>query len=143
MRLEAACDPTAHGEYAWDFEPGDPVQLDWRPALQALLADRKRGVAAGAMAERFHRGVASTMIDVVRRLSRTSEIPSRAPVVLSGGVFQNRRLVELLIERWPADSGPLGLPGRIPPNDGGLAAGQLAIALAQDDVSQAGFRKEW
>lgn len=143
MRLEAACDPSANGEYAWHIEPGDPVQLDWRPALRALLADRMRGVAPGVMSERFHRGVASTMIDVVGGLSQTSEIPSRAPVVLSGGVFQNRRLVELLVEHWPAECGPLGLPGRIPPNDGGLAAGQLAIALAQDDVIQAGFRKGW
>lgn len=143
MRLEAACDPAADGGYAWSIEPGDPVQLDWRPALRALLADRARGATAGVMAERFHRGVALAMIDVVRGLSQTSEIPSRAPVVLSGGVFQNRRLVELLVERWPAECGPLGLPGGIPPNDGGLAAGQLAIALAQNDVSQAGFRKEW
>jgi hydrogenase maturation protein HypF len=132
MRLEAACDPSADGEYAWNIEPGGPVQLDWRPALQELLEDRKRSVAPGVMAERFHRGVASTMIDVVCRLSQTSEIPPRTPVVLSGGVFQNRRLVELLVERWPAECGPLGLPGGIPPNDGGLAAGQLAIALAQD-----------
>ncbi|HTN03216.1 MAG TPA: carbamoyltransferase HypF [Planctomycetaceae bacterium] len=143
MRLEAVCDPAGDGEYAWDIESGDPVQLDWRSALQALLADRKRGVAAGVMAERFHRGVASWMIDVVRRLSQTSAIPSRIPVVLSGGVFQNRRLVELLVEHWPADCGLLGLPGRIPPNDGGLAAGQLAIALARGRAGRASFRKEW
>ncbi len=143
MRLEAACDPAADDEYAWNVKPGDPVQLDWRPALRALLADRALGATAGVMSGRFHRGVASTMIDVVRRLSQTSEIPPRTPVVLSGGVFQNRRLVELLVERWPADFGPLGLPGGIPPNDGGLAAGQLAIALARDRAGRAGFRKEW
>lgn len=143
MRLEAACDPSADGEYAWSIEPGDPAQLDWRPALRALLADRKRGVAPSVMAERFHRGVASTMIDVVRGLSQTSESHSRIPVVLSGGVFQNRRLLELLVERWPVECGPLGLPGGIPPNDGGLAAGQLAIALAHGRAGRARFWKEW
>jgi len=46
-------------------------------------------------------------------------------------VFQNRLLTELLAETWDRRWPPLGLPGIIPPNDGGLAAGQLAIAAAR------------
>lgn len=130
MRLEAACDPTAHGMYAWAITPGDPMQLDWRPAFHAMLADRGRGETPGVMAERFHRGVAAVLIDAANLLTCSRADLPRVPVVLSGGVFQNRRLLELLVERWPTNLGPLGLPGRIPPNDGGLAAGQLAIASA-------------
>jgi hydrogenase maturation protein HypF len=51
-------------------------------------------------------------------------------VVLSGGVFQNR----LLLERTATalqDAGLRGLvPRLLPPNDGGIALGQLAIAAA-------------
>jgi hydrogenase maturation protein HypF len=131
MRIEAACDPSAEGEYRWKVVPGDLIELDWRPAIQSMLADRVHGVAPGVMAERFHRSVAAAMIDAVRALVQRHVTPASTPVVLSGGVFQNRRLVELLVEGWPSECGPLGLPGRIPPNDGGLAVGQLAIALAR------------
>lgn len=129
MRLEATCDPTATGAYPWAITQGTVLTLDWRPALHAMLADRIRGAAPGVMAERFHRGVAAVLIEAVGLLARTASEHARTPVVLSGGVFQNRRLVELIASGWPAHGGPLGLPGRIPPNDGGLAVGQLMVAL--------------
>ncbi len=131
MRLEAACDPTATGVYSWAIAESVPLQLDWRPAMHAMLADCIRGEVPGVMAERFHRGVAAVLVEAVGLLARSRADLTRVPVVLSGGVFQNRRLVELVVERWPTNLGPLGLPGRIPPNDGGLAAGQLAIACAR------------
>lgn len=62
------------------------------------------------------------------------------PVVLGGGVFQNRCLVELLVEEFEQNEQPLGLPGMIPPNDGGLAAGQLAIAISRQ--KQTGRKKK-
>jgi hydrogenase maturation protein HypF len=130
MRLEAACDPTATGVYPWSIITGEALELDWRPALHAMLGDRGHGETPGVMAERFHRGVAAVLVDTANLLARARPELTHVPVVLSGGVFQNRRLVELLVERWPTHLGPLGLPGRIPPNDGGLAAGQLAIAAA-------------
>ena len=73
---------------------------------------------------RFHRSLADALFAFCSANRST-------PVVLGGGVFQNRILVELLTERFARVNQPLGLPGMIPPNDGGLAAGQLAIAAAQ------------
>lgn len=130
MRLEAVCDPRAEGSYPWAIEHSkQPWELDWRPALRAIIRDRCRDVPVGVMAERFHRGVVECMIDVYRRCPQL-------PLVVSGGVFQNRRLCEILTERWPAHGPPLGLPGAIPPNDGGLAAGQLAIASTMRSVPE-------
>ena len=74
------------------------------------------------MAMRFHRSLANAVIKMIQHIPRL-------PVVLSGGVFQNRVLVELIVDSMPEDH-PIGLPGMIPPNDGGLAVGQLAIAAA-------------
>lgn len=123
-RLEAVCDLTATGSYDWALRTDrNPWEIDWRPMLQHLLRDRRRGVSEGVMAERFHRGVARWMLSISHRF------PSK-PLLLGGGVFQNRRLCELLAGAWPAQGPPLGLPGVIPPNDGGLAAGQLVIATA-------------
>lgn len=123
-RLEAVCDPGATGIYEWELRvEQQPWQLDWRPMLTGLLRDRRQGVCPGMMAERFHRGVANVMRKVYGRC------PPR-PLVPGGGVFQNRRLCELLAMDWPAHGPKLGLPGIIPPNDSGLAAGQLAIVSA-------------
>lgn len=122
--LEAACDPATTGCYEWELRTDrQPWQLDWRPMLVELLRDRRREVLPGVMAERFHRGVANVMRNVYHHC------PPR-PLVLGGGVFQNRRLCELLAMDWPANGPRLGLPGNIPPNDSGLAAGQLAIVSA-------------
>jgi hydrogenase maturation protein HypF len=76
---------------------------------------------------RFHRGLARGIVRVCR-------LRPELPVVLTGGVFQNRLLTELVAELWDNESQPLGLPGIIPPNDGGLAAGQLAVAAAKGNV---------
>lgn len=124
MQLESAAQPTDEPGYHFSLEEGDPLQLDWRPMVVDLLADLRRGAAPGAMAMRFHRGLAAAAAAVCRRFAPL-------PVVLSGGVFQNRLLTELLVEGLAGSNQPVGLPGRIPPNDGGLAAGQLAVGLAR------------
>lgn len=121
MRLEAAADPDECGRYPLPLTGSDPRQLDWRPLFAALWNDLGRRESPGRMAMRFHRGLAAGMADVVRQFPGL-------PVVLGGGVFQNRLLTELLGEELQG-AAPVFLPGRIPPNDGGLAAGQLAMAL--------------
>jgi hydrogenase maturation protein HypF len=124
MRLEAAADHGARGWYDFPLSEGELPELDWRPLFTGLLADHRRGVDAGVMAMRFHRSLAH---GITRVCGHWREMPA----VLSGGVFQNRLLTELLAEMHSDRSQRLGLPGIIPPNDGGLAAGQLAIAAAK------------
>jgi hydrogenase maturation protein HypF len=126
MFLEAAADPSAQGSYPFPLAPahrqasstGDHLawQLDWRPLVHAMLVDRANHVEACVMAMRFHRALA----EGIQRVH--GQFP-HLPVVLAGGVFQNRLLVELLANFVPAHL--LGIPGTIPCNDGGLAAGQL------------------
>jgi hydrogenase maturation protein HypF len=123
--LESACDFAAPGAYSFIIGSGDDSEIDWRPAFRQMLVDRRASVPAGAMAMRFHRGLAEVVIEIARR-------HRPLPVVLSGGVFQNRVLVELIAAKWTASLPPLGLPGRIPPNDGGLAAGQLVATMAME-----------
>jgi hydrogenase maturation protein HypF len=121
MRLEAAADPHAKGCYPLPLTDGALPELDWRPLFSALLADQRRGIDAAVIAMRFHRSLAH---GIARVCSQWREMP----VDLSGGVFQNKLLTELVAEIHNDKSQPLGLPGIFPPNDGGLAAGQLAIA---------------
>jgi hydrogenase maturation factor HypF (carbamoyltransferase family) len=79
--------------------------------------------SSSAMAMRFHRAVAAGVASVVRKWPGL-------PVVFGGGVFQNRLLTDLVVAELN-ETRKLCLPGAIPPNDGGLAAGQLAIALSE------------
>jgi hydrogenase maturation protein HypF len=127
MRLEAAADHDAKGWYDFPLSEGDLPELDWRPLFAGLLADHRRGVEASVLAMRFYRSLA-------HGITRVSRHWREMPVVLSGGVFQNRLLTELVSEMHNDNSQPLGLPGILPPNDGGLAAGQLAIAAAKGGV---------
>jgi hydrogenase maturation protein HypF len=124
MRLEAAADSTAKGWYEFPLSEGELPELDWRPLFAGLLADHHRGVDRSVIAMRFHRSLAHGITRVCRHWREM-------PVVLTGGVFQNRVLTELVNEMHNDESQPLGLPGTLPPNDGGLAAGQLAVAAAR------------
>lgn len=128
MCLEAACDVAEVNSYRFDISSTNPRELDWRPVVRQILRDLSRHDSSSSMAKRFHCGLANGVLEIVKDFPDT-------PVVLTGGVFQNRVLVEMIVDKWPANGPSLGLPGRIPPNDGGLAAGQLAIAM-NDSVSQ-------
>jgi hydrogenase maturation protein HypF len=122
-RLEAAADRSVNGWYEFPLSEGELPELDWRPLFAGLLVDHRRGVEPSVMAMRFHRSLAHGILRVCRHWREM-------PAVLSGGVFQNKLLTELVAEMHD-ESQPLGLPGIIPPNDGGLAAGQLAVAAAK------------
>ena len=125
MMLEAVCDPASGGRYDFSLcEEGGLLRLDWRPLIVELLHDRQRGAVAGEMAMRFHRAVARAVAVVAAR------VPG-LPIVLAGGCFQNRVLTELVSEELVTGGREVGLPGVIPPNDGGLAAGQLVVAAAR------------
>ncbi len=116
MALEFALDASAEGRY--DIGP----EGDWGPLLRGLLADLARGESPGRCSARFHRGMADLIADAARR----EGIPD---VVLSGGCFQNRALAEEAVRRLREEGFRPRLQRRIPPNDGGIAAGQIASLL--------------
>jgi hydrogenase maturation protein HypF len=126
MQLESACQRPAaadNGAYALPLIAGDPAELDWRPLIAAVVADCRAGTAPATIALRFHTALADAVGTVAAR-------HPELPIVLGGGVFQNRVLTELIARRFADRHQRLGLPGLIPPGDGGLAAGQLIVALA-------------
>ena len=130
--LEAQVDENETGSYAFDLlEPDDP-QAPWLidPAaiLRAVRDDMRAGVKTPIIAARFHHGVADMIRDLCVIARQTTGITS---VVLSGGVFQNATLFQQTIPRLE-DLGMTVYRHRlVPPNDGGLALGQAAIAAYQ------------
>jgi hydrogenase maturation protein HypF len=95
--------------------------------MAAVVEDVSRGADRRTVALRFHRTLAEVIITVARR---AREAHGAGKVVLSGGVFQNRLLLETAIERLNAERFEVVSGSRVPVNDGGLALGQAAVAGA-------------
>ncbi len=101
--------------------PQSPFLVDWGPMIHAVIADVSAEVPAGAIAARFHNTLAEMIVAVA---ARTGE----RRVILSGGVFQNRYLLERTVRRLREAGFHPYWHQRVPPNDGGTALGQAVIA---------------
>ncbi|WP_128436731.1 carbamoyltransferase HypF [Streptomyces cyaneus] len=125
LELEAVAHSAWGGDSAaYAFGVG-PLGCDPAPVLSALLADLRRGTPAPVIAARFHRGVARAVLEICRKARRATGLTT---VALSGGVFANG-LLELECTALLAGDGFAVLRhGEVPPNDGGLALGQLVVA---------------
>jgi hydrogenase maturation protein HypF len=99
---------------------------------QALLGDLILKTPVPVIAARFHKGVAIAIVRMIEKLSRyeCGEEPIQT-VALSGGVFQNRVLLEQIVERLERLQFRVLTHSRVPANDGGLALGQAAVAAAR------------
>jgi hydrogenase maturation protein HypF len=123
--LEAACDPGERGTYPLPVAPG--FVLDARETIRAVARDAAGGVAAGVIAARFHRALADAIARACVEIAGRHETDL---VVLSGGVFQNVRLLAGASARLEAAGLRVLVPERLPPNDGGISFGQAAVAAA-------------
>ncbi len=95
------------------------------PPLQAVLTDLQRGTPGPVLAARFHRGVARAVTEICRRARGTTGLTT---VALTGGVFANCLLEEECAALLRGDGFTVLRHGEVPPNDGGLALGQLMVA---------------
>nr|WP_298558059.1 carbamoyltransferase HypF [uncultured Streptomyces sp.] len=122
LELEAAAASAwgADGS-AYTFADG----LDPAPVLSALVADLRRGTPAAVLAARFHRAVARAVAEICRRARQDTGL---ATVALSGGVFANALLEEECARLLTEEGFAVLRHGEVPPNDGGLALGQLVVA---------------
>jgi hydrogenase maturation protein HypF len=104
------------------------LQLDPISLWQGMLDDLQEGAAVETIAWRFHLGIATAISQMSIQLAEASGVRS---IALSGGVFQNKTLFELVADQL-SDSG-LNLLSHslVPANDGGLALGQAVIGLAK------------
>lgn len=126
--LEANTDPDETGAYEFDMRRasnGDPVHIDPAPVLSAILRDRQQGVPVPAIAARFHNAVAAAILDSCDLARRSTGI---ARVALSGGVFQNTTLLSKTIPLLESAGFTVYTHTLVPPNDGGIALGQAAVA---------------
>ncbi|HEY6671315.1 MAG TPA: carbamoyltransferase HypF [Solirubrobacterales bacterium] len=124
VELEAAATPEVRDSYPL---PGTEV-LDARETLQAILADLGAGVSVADVSAKFHNAMAEAAARACAELARAEGIEL---AVLSGGVFQNRLLLERTAEALEQAGLRVLTPRLLPPNDGGVAFGQAAVAAAR------------
>lgn len=122
IELEALADSGAMDGYEFGF---DGRVIDPRPVIHQVVEDRLRGVSVPVIAGRFHAGVARMVCEVCVKLREQTGLKR---VALSGGVFQNRLLLERSLDYLWSASFERYINERVPPNDGGLALGQAAVA---------------
>jgi hydrogenase maturation protein HypF len=131
MALEFAADEAEPGVFPLplsgsDASQGDtsPLLVDWVPLVKGIVADLRRGVGAHIIAARFHNTLVEGIVAVAKRIG--------APrVALSGGCFQNRLLAERAASRLRSGGFEVLLHRQVPPNDGGISLGQIAVAAAK------------
>ena len=105
-----------------------PTTLDVAPMFRGIVSDIQQGVPASEIADRFHHSIAELLATVC---FGTREQTGLNIIALSGGVFQNRLLLEQLVKRLEGMSFQVCVNRRVPPNDGGISLGQIAVAAAQ------------
>jgi hydrogenase maturation protein HypF len=120
----AARDETeAFYDYVWEEER--PIRILPAPIIRGVLADLGRGTPVSVISVKFHNSVIRLLADLCDRVRRERDLKR---VVLSGGVFQNARLLAGLIPALMARGFEVYSHRRIPTNDGGIALGQAVIA---------------
>ncbi len=129
MALEFIADPQETAVYPLPLEASAAGEnpafvLNWYPMLESLLADRRQGVEPAVMAARFHNTLVEATVAVAKQVGEPR-------VALSGGCFQNRRLVEQTAARLRQAGFEVLLHRQVPPNDGGISLGQVAVAAGR------------
>jgi hydrogenase maturation protein HypF len=101
--------------------------LDARETVRAVTGDVRAGVPLGTIGARFHNAVAAATAAACEVAARAHGLDT---VALSGGVFQNRLLLERTVALILRAGLRVLLPERLPANDGGISFGQAAVAAA-------------
>ncbi|WP_395307017.1 carbamoyltransferase HypF [Mycobacterium sp. AMU20-3851] len=106
--------------YAFGIDIGEVAVADPGPVLAAVVSDARSGAGPGLIGARFHRAVANL-------ITRLAEITDQGTptIALSGGVFQNALLLRMTLDTLNAAGFQVITHRRVPPNDGGIALGQL------------------
>ncbi len=129
IELEGLCDPDEHDFYALPLSRQEGrIVLDPRATVREVAAAVSRGAPTGQVAARFHNAVAAATACACMALAGERRLGT---VVLAGGSFQNRVLLESVAATLQRAGLRVLVPERLPPGDGGISYGQAAVAAAR------------
>ncbi len=124
MSLEAIAEEIDES-YNFACEGQRLLQVDMRPMVHQIVDDVQRGVSAGRISARFHNTLIAIVGDVCAKMRRDTGL---ARVCLSGGCFQNVRLLRGCLRTLRSNGFEVFSPQQVPCNDAGVSLGQAAVA---------------
>ncbi|UCF64169.1 MAG: carbamoyltransferase HypF [bacterium] len=122
MMLEFVADHAEMDAYSFEILEAKPLRIDWSAVIHTIIEDLGSQVSASRIAMKFHRGLSRLIL----LLAQKSSIEK---VILSGGCFQNAILLEYTIQLLRDNGFRPYWHQRVPPNDGGIALGQISLGL--------------
>jgi hydrogenase maturation protein HypF len=125
VELELAAGSRAGSLLPYSVCEGTVKQLDFLPTFAAMTKRLQAGESSADLAASFHDTVAAAIVDMVKRIKKETALRR---VALSGGVFQNLRLLSTVERRLSDEQFAVYRHRRVPTNDGGLSLGQAIIA---------------
>ena len=125
MELEMAAAEETESVYDYAWEEGAPCRILPAPIIRGVAADVGKGLGVPAISAKFHNTLVRMFSDLCESIRRQCGL---GRVVLSGGVFQNARLLTGLIPALAARGFEVYSHRQVPANDGGIALGQALIA---------------
>ena len=125
MRLESAIDKYCNESYS--FLINETVSFE--PTIKNIVEDVMNSVGLPVIAAKFHNTIISVILQIVISAREKYNLNK---VVLSGGVFQNRYLIENTEQLLKENNFEIFTHSKVPSNDGGVALGQLAIAAKRN-----------
>jgi hydrogenase maturation protein HypF len=125
MELEMAAAAETESVYDYAWEEDAPCRILPAPIIRGVVGAVVNGLAVAAISAKFHNTLILMFSDLCDMLRRQRGLNR---VVLSGGVFQNARLMAGLIPALSARGFEVYSHRQVPANDGGIALGQALIA---------------
>jgi hydrogenase maturation protein HypF len=102
--------------------PLSMIIVDWEPMILGVLDDVRQKVSRSIISAKFHNTLVEVIVEIAKRIEEKR-------IVLSGGCFQNKYLTERTVRRLEATGFRPYWHQRVPPNDGGIALGQVYAAI--------------
>ena len=123
MQLEFTADGAkTEDSYRFAIDKDKPAFIvNWEAMICSILDDLNKAVPGALIAAKFHNTLSEIIVEV-------AGLVNEKRVILTGGCFQNKYLTEQTIHRLGASGFEAYWHRNIPPNDGGIALGQLIAA---------------
>jgi hydrogenase maturation protein HypF len=121
VELEYLIRPGIAEFYPFEISDGLTCIVDWAPMIPEILIDLQKGQSVGEICAKFHNALTEIVVAIARKVGEPK-------ILLTGGCFQNRYLVEQSVRKLQEAGFQPYFHQRVPPNDGGIALGQVVAA---------------
>ena len=125
IEFEALIDEEVREFYSFDLTENDTIKIQWEKLIGEVVKDASAGISIAAISAKFHNAVANLILKLSLKMREKFALNK---VALSGGCFQNVALLQKAIALLIENDFEVLTHKKVPPNDGGLALGQVVIA---------------